>query len=93
MRAVDFDSGRAIYGCLSRRLERSGRMCGRADYLTFSRSERSERAVAVSREGRIHGRIPNVLNVQDVRSKFFEKKCVLRIDVRKIRRYISGGEE
>lgn len=48
---------------------------------------------------RCHGRgvfmggLPNVLNVQNVRSKFFEKKCVLRIDVRKIRRYISGGEE
>ena len=28
-------------------------MCGRADYLTFSRPERSERAVAMSREGRV----------------------------------------
>ena len=29
----------------------------------------------VSREGRIHGRIPNVQNVQNVRSKFFEKNA------------------
>ena len=51
MRAVDFDSGRAIYGCLSRRFERSGRFGGRADYLTFSRSGRPERAVACRGRG------------------------------------------
>ena len=67
--------GRDLWVFFSGRFGRSGRMCGRADYLTFSRSGRSERAVAVSREGRIYGRIPNVQNVLNVRSKFFEKNA------------------
>ena len=52
-----------------------GRMCGRADYLTFSRSERSERAVECRGRGVFMGELPNVQNVQNVRSKFFEKNA------------------
>ena len=50
-------------------------MCGRADYLTFSRSGRSERAVAFRGRGVFMGELPNVQNVQNVRSNFFEKNA------------------
>ena len=80
-----------IYVRLSRRFRRAGEYLVWAGYQTFRTFRTCGRGVtggAYSWAG-----YQTFRTFRTSKQIFFWKKCVLRIDVRKIRRYISGGEE